>query len=34
MLATAGIIAQELVDGRTILDHFVNFGFGFASKGY
>ena len=34
MLATAGIVAQELVDGRTIWDHYLNFGLGFADKGY
>jgi len=28
MLAVAGMVAQELVDGRTILAHFQEFGFG------
>lgn len=30
MLGIAGIVAQELVDNNTILDHFREFGFGFA----
>mmetsp|Transcript_33408 Transcript_33408/g.34043 ORF Transcript_33408/g.34043 Transcript_33408/m.34043 type:complete len:228 (+) Transcript_33408:286-969(+) len=33
MLAAAGMVAQELVDKRTILDHFVHFGLGAAKYG-
>ena len=28
MLAVAGMVAQELVDGHSILDHIHDFGFG------
>eukprot|EP01041_Mallomonas_annulata_P007587 gene7587-15548_t len=33
MLATVAFIAQELVDKRSILDHFVHYGFRYAGYG-